>query len=71
MVCSDTSSIAELAGKGRNLDQVRDLGAVEGVVDLTGAKLGLAGPQGLPDLAKFHAYKGLRHSTPVYHASPL
>jgi hypothetical protein len=46
---------AEFAGKGRNLNQVRDLGVVEGFIDLAGAELGLSGSQGLPDLAKFHA----------------
>ncbi len=34
---------------------------IEGFVNLSGPERGLVRPKGLADLAKFHAYKGLRH----------
>jgi hypothetical protein len=47
--------LAKLAGKGRNLNQIRHLGVVQSFVDLARAELGLVGTEHLPDLAKFHA----------------
>ena len=47
--------------KGGNLDQVRDLLVINRAVDLFRAVGGLARRKNLPQLAKFHPYKSLRH----------